>query len=137
MKKVKLILSFLFVTSACFCQLRPVNKNQDVGKVYFNPDIPASFPGGESAWNNFVASNIDTNIPIKNGAPAGTYTVTVTFIVGMDGALTDVVCKNDPGYGMCVEAVRLIRKSGKWKPATQNGRIVIGLKFQSIVFTIK
>ena len=112
-------------------------KNQDVGKLYVNPQNPPSFPGGETAWQNFVASNLDTNVPITNHAPAGTYTVTARFIVEMDSLVTDVACESDPGFGMCAEAKRLIRKSGKWKPATQNGRIVNAYKWQPIVFTVK
>lgn len=136
MKKVLLILSFLLFMNACFAQAPVVNKNHDVGALYVNPQNPPSFPGGESAWQSFVASNLDRNITVKNGAPADTYTVTVSFIVGMDRVVSNVGCKNDPGYGMCQEAIRLIRKSGKWKPATQNGRIVNGFKFQPIVFGI-
>ncbi len=137
MKKIILLLSFLLLMDTCFSQVPSVNKNQDVGKVYASPQIPASFPGGELAWQNFVAANLDTNVPLKNGAQAGTYTVSVRFIVGMDSVVSDVGCENDPQYGMCQEAIRLIRKSGKWKPATQNGRIVNGFKLQPIVFTIK
>lgn len=137
MKKVMLILSFLLFLNACFSQVPALNKNQDVGKLYFSPQIPASFPGGESAWRDFIAANLDTNILIKNGAPAGTYTVTVKFIVGMDSIVSDVRCENNPRYGICQEAIRLIKKSGKWKPAIQNGRIVNGFKSQPIIFTIK
>jgi protein TonB len=137
MKKGASILSFLVFMNAAFAQKPAANKNQDVGKVYMNPQIAPSFPGGESAWQNFVTSNLDINVPVKNGAPAGTYTVTVRFIVGMDSVVVNVGCKNDPGYEMCQEAIRLITKSGKWKPGTQDGRIVNGFKFQPIVFTVK
>jgi periplasmic protein TonB len=137
MKKVMCILTFLVFTETCFAQKPAVNQNQDVKKLYMNPQIAPSFPGGEEAWQNFVASNLDTKILVKNGAPAGTYTVTVSFIVGMDHVVSDVECKNDPGYGMCEEAIRLIKKSGKWKPGAQDGRILNGFKLQPIIFRIK
>ncbi len=137
MKKLMFLLSFLAGMDSCFSQAAAGNKNHDVGKVYFSPQIPPSFPGGETAWLRFIASNLDTNFGVKNGAPVSAYTVTVSFIVGMDSVVSNIECKNDPGYGMCQEAIRLIKKSGKWKPATQNGRIVNGFKFQPIVFKIK
>ena len=137
MKKVLFILSILLFMNTCFAQVPAANKNQDDRKLYINPQNPPSFPGGESAWQSFVASNLDTNLLVKNGAPAGTYTLIATFIVGMDSVVTNIGCENDPGYGMCREAMRLIRKSGKWKRASNNGRIVNSFKRQPIVFTIK
>ncbi|HSN09316.1 MAG TPA: hypothetical protein VLS85_09765 [Hanamia sp.] len=137
MKKVLFILSILLFMNTCFAQVPAANKNQDDRKLYINPQNPPSFPGGESAWQSFVASNLDTNLLVKNGAPAGTYTLIATFIVGMDSVVTNIGCENDPGYGMCQEAIRLIRKSGKWKQASSNGRIVNSFKRQPIVFTIK
>ena len=137
MKKAMCILSFLLLTNISFAQKPAANQNQDVGKLYRNPQIAPSFRGGEQAWKNFVASHLDTAVPVKNGAPDGTYTVTISFIVAMDSVVSDVACKNDPGYGMCQEAIRLIKKSGKWKPAKQTGRIVNALKLQPIIFSIE
>lgn len=137
MKIVMFILIFLVFSNASFAQKAAVSPNQDVGKLYMNPQVAPSFPAGEEAWQNFVASNLDTSVPVRNGAPGGTYTVTVRFIVGMDHVVSSVDCKNDPGYGMCHEAIRLIKQSGKWKPGTQDGRIVNAFKLQPIVFKIK
>jgi protein TonB len=137
MKKVISALLFIILIHTGFAQMPANNKNQDERKVYVNPQIPPSFPGGEPAWQRFVAANLDTTIIVKNGAPAGTYTVNVRFIVEMDGGVTNVVCENDPHYGLCQEAIRLVKKSGKWKPGTQNGRIVNSFKSQPIVFTVK
>ncbi len=136
MKKMLFVLSFLLIMQTGFTQVPAAHKHQDEGKLYMNPRVPPSFPGGEPAWQSFVASHLDKNIFVKNNAPAGTYTITVSFIVGMDSVISNVGCKNDPGYGMCGEAIRLARISGKWIPAKENGRIVNGFKFQPIVFRI-
>jgi len=124
MKKVISALLFTILIHTGFAQMPANNTNQDERKVYVHPQILPSFPGGEPAWQRFVAANLDTTLPVKNGTPAGTYTVNVRFIVEMDGGVTNVVCENDPHYGLCLEAIRLVKKSGKWKPGTQNGRIV-------------
>ncbi|HXS57565.1 MAG TPA: hypothetical protein VN726_15640 [Hanamia sp.] len=136
MKKVIFIVSFLVLRYACFAQT-PQYKNPDEGKVYIKPQIPPSFPGGEPAWQNFVATNLDTDLPAKNGAPAGTYVVTVQFIVGMDSVVSNLGCENDPHYGMCQEAIRVVKKSRKWTPAKQDGRKVNGFKLLPVVFNVK
>jgi protein TonB len=136
MRKVMFILSLLIATTASIAQKRAANQNRDVGVLYMNPQIAPSFPGGEAAWQTFIANNLDQSVPVKNGAPAGTYTVVVSFIVGMDSAVSNVRCTSDPGYGMCGEAMRLIEKSGKWTPGKQAGRFVNGYKLQPIVFRI-
>jgi periplasmic protein TonB len=135
MKNVILVLSFLVLINFSFAQTR-VN-NQDERKIYVNPQVLASFPGGGQAWQKFLTANLDTNVGVKNGAPSGTYTVKVRFIVEMDGAVSDVTCENDPKYGMCQEAIGMVKKSGRWKPATYNGRIVNSFKSLPIVFNVQ
>ena len=75
-------------------------------------------------------------MPISNGAPAGRYTVVVSFTVDKTGAISDVVAENDPGYGTKAEAVRVIAKGPNWKPAVQNGSKVIYRHRQSITFLV-
>jgi protein TonB len=133
MKKVAFFLSCLIIINSASAQ---VNTNPDVGKIYVSAQVSPSFPGGDAAWQSFVAANIDIDTLVKNGAPAGNYTVTMRFIVGMDSEVSDVTCTNDPGFGMCREAIRLIKKSGKWNLGKQNGRFVNSFKSQPIVFRI-
>ncbi|MGE4348010.1 MAG: energy transducer TonB, partial [Flavobacteriaceae bacterium] len=44
--------------------------------------------------------------------------------VETDGSLTDIKVIRDLGYGTGAEAVRVLKKSKKWKPGTQNGKPV-------------
>ncbi len=37
--------------------------------------IEAQFPGGLGAWTKYLESNLRTEVPLDNGAPAGRYTV--------------------------------------------------------------
>ena len=75
-------------------------------------------------------------MPTENGAPVGVYTGTVTFIVDMEGKVSDVKAENDPGYGTKDEAVRVIRKGPNWTPANQNGRPVVYRHKQMITFKV-
>ena len=87
--------------------------------------FPAEFLGGEQGWKRYLDSVLDLNLIVKNGAPAGKYSVASSFIVLKDGSIDQVKTYNDPGYGTKEEAIRVIEQGPKWKPSVQNGRIVI------------
>ncbi|MDD2794111.1 MAG: energy transducer TonB [Sediminibacterium sp.] len=111
-------------------------QEEDYDKVFTVVQIPAEFPGGLSSWAKYLERNLNRDLPVENGAPPGKYTVIVSFIVSKDGSISDVVAENDPGYGTKAEAVRVITKGPKWKPAVQNGRNVIYRHKQSITFMV-
>ncbi len=111
-------------------------QEEDYDKVFTVVQIAAEFPGGVAAWAKYLERNLNRDLPVENGAPAGKYTVVVSFIVSKDGSISDVVAENDPGYGTKAEAVRVISKGPKWKPAVQNGRNVIYRHKQSITFQV-
>lgn len=95
----------------------------DPNKVYEKVEIEPSFKGGEAAWRKYLERNLDKTAPQKNGAPAGTYTAWIQFIVDIDGNVSDVKALSSHGFGIEEEAIKVIRGSStnKWEPATQNG----------------
>lgn len=58
------------------------------------------------------------------------------IIVPKDGTISDIKAESDPGYGSKEEAIRLMARSPKWKPAVQNGRNVIYRQKHSITFMV-
>lgn len=109
---------------------------EDYDKVFTVVQIAAEFPGGLPAWQKYLERNLNRDLPVDNGAPPGKYTVTVSFIVSKTGDISEVQALNDPGYGTKAEAVRVIQKGPKWKPAVQNGRNVIYRHKQNITFVV-
>ncbi|MES2330766.1 MAG: energy transducer TonB [Bacteroidota bacterium] len=109
---------------------------EDYDKVFTVVQIPAEYPGGLPAWTKYLERNLNRDVPNDNGAPPGKYTVVVSFIVAKDGSISDVTSENDPGYGTKAEAIKVIQKGPKWKPAVQNGRNVIYRHKQSITFVV-
>lgn len=97
----------------------------------------ASFPGGLDGWKKFLMKNLNAELPIINEAPAGKYTVMVQFKVCTDGTICDIEAKNNPGYGLSDEAVRVVKKSGTWVPAEQKGRKVKTIFRQPITFFVE
>jgi len=111
-------------------------KKEDDNKIFEKVEIEASFTGGESAWKKFLERNLNPNAPVDNGAPEGTYTVYVQFVVSKDGSISDVKALTNHGYGMEAEAMRVIKKGPKWVPAVQNGRQVNAYRKQPITFQV-
>ena len=94
------------------------------------------FPGGDSAWKKYLAANANGTVATTNGAPEGQYKTRVQFIVHPDGHISDITALTQFGYGMEEEAIRVIKNSPKWIPATRDGNRVSSYKEQAITFTI-
>ena len=112
-------------------------KKEDENKIFEKVEIEAAFPGGESAWRKYLERNLNPSAPVDNGAPEGTYTVYVQFVVSKDGSISDVRPLTKHGFGMEEEAVRVIKKGPKWTPAIQNGRQVNAYRKQPITFQVQ
>ncbi len=106
------------------------------GVVFQITETPAMFPGGASTWNKYLERNLSNDFLIKQNAPPGKYKAVVSFLVDSEGNISQVHAVNNPGYGVNVEAEKLIKKGPKWKPAIQNGKIVASEVNQSITFTV-
>lgn len=105
-------------------------------KIYESVDIEASFSGGDDAWRKFLEKNIKANVPSDNGAPDGTYTVVVQFVVDKEGRVSDIRPLTHYGYGMEAEVIRILQKSPRWNPASQNGRMVKAFRKQPVTFMV-
>jgi protein TonB len=114
----------------------PKAQAEDYDKEFKTVQIEAKFPGGAGAWQKYLERNLNSNVPVDNGAPPGNYTVIVSFLVDKSGNISEVQALNDPGYGTATEAVRVIKKGPAWTPAVQNGRNVIYRQKQSITFQV-
>jgi protein TonB len=111
-------------------------KEEDENQVFTKVEVEASFKGGEKEWKRFLERNLEANVPVDNGAPEGTYTVIVQFIVDKEGKISDVKALTSHGHGMEEEAMRVIKKGPDWIPAVQNGRNVKAYRKQPITFVV-
>jgi periplasmic protein TonB len=104
---------------------------------YVTVEIEAEFPGGPSAWVEYLGNNINSKVPRKHKAPVGQYQVRIEFVVSKDGSITNIKPLTNCGYGMEDEAIRVIANSPKWKPAMQNGKYVGAYRIQPIIFQVE
>jgi hypothetical protein len=105
-------------------------------KVFEKVEIEDSFPGGEPAWRKFLEKNLNAAIPLNNGAPSGTYTVVIQFVVSKDGSLSDIKALTNHGYGMEKEVIRILKFSPKWEPAIAGGVPIKAYRKQPVTFQL-
>jgi protein TonB len=90
-------------------------------------------------WIDHLTGNLQSPIKkaARKGMKPGTYTVQVKFIVERDGSISNVHALNDPGYGLALAAEKALKTGPKWKPGTQNGKVVRSYHTQPITFVIQ
>ncbi len=93
-------------------------------KILTFVEIMPQFPGGQTAFTEYLQKNIKYPKAEKRNGKDGT--VYVKFIVMKDGSIDSVrVVKGVEGApGLSEEAVRVIKAMPNWTPGTMNGRPV-------------
>jgi TonB family protein len=81
-----------------------------------------TFPGGDAAFNKFLSVTVKYPKAARESNIQGR--VIVSFVVEKDGSLTDIKVIRGIGYGADEETVRTLKKSPKWNPGKQNGKLV-------------
>ncbi len=113
---------------------QPKKVEEDWDKTFTKVEIESDYPGGQGAWLRYLQKNLQYPQDAIDNEIQGT--VTVQFIVDKEGAVSDVEAISGPNE-LRAEAIRVIKKSGKWEPAVQNGRKVKSYKKQPITFRLE
>lgn len=80
------------------------------------------FPGGMEAWSKFIQKNLKYPYAAQDNGTQGK--VYLSFVIEKDGSITDVTVIKGIGDGCDEEAVRVIKKSPRWKAGFQNNQPV-------------
>jgi protein TonB len=111
----------------------PKKDETDYDGTFTKVEIESAYPTGLAGWARYLGKNLHYPDEAINNEIQGV--VVVRFIVDKDGNVSDVEAISGPEQGgVREEAVRVIKKSGKWTPAEQNGRKVKSYKSQPVVF---
>ena len=94
----------------------------DEETIFVVYEKPPMFPGGPSAMNKFLSKNIEYPTMARESGIQGT--VYLSFVVEIDGSITDVKAVRGIEGGCNEEAVRVVKKMPKWTPGEQRGRAV-------------
>jgi protein TonB len=111
----------------------PKHDNED-DKIWRSVEIESFYPAGMPAWLRFVSKNFRVPEEAINNNAGGT--VIVQFVVDKEGNVSDVHAVEGPKE-LRAEAERVIKKSGKWTPAIQNGAKVNSYKRQPITVVVE
>lgn len=110
------------------------NKSKVNGDVFTVVEEMPEYEGGMEAFYNFVSQEIEYPIAARENGVEGR--VIVQFVVGRDGAVSNVEAIKGIGYGCDEEAVRVIQKVADFKPGSQRGRTVRVRMDMPIIFKI-
>ncbi|MCG7857669.1 energy transducer TonB [Flavihumibacter sp.] len=112
----------------------PKKVEEDWDKTFTKVEIESEYPGGTSAWQRYLNKSLRYPQDAIDNEVQGT--VVVQFIVDKEGTVSAVEAISGPEE-LREEAARVIKKSGKWTPAVQNGRQVKSYKKQPITFRLE
>jgi TonB family protein len=112
--KTKLFFLFLLAflsTKSLWSQSKPI----DTSTVYSLVEENASFPGGLDAFHQFIKDNLIYPQAALNKHIEGR--VFVSFVVEINGSLSQIKVIRGLGSGCDEEALRIVKLMPKWKPA--------------------
>ena len=123
MRYVFLIATLIFVLNISFGQSDSIVQKVDKEAFYTN-------------FNNFLAENI--RYPERAIEEGLSGKCEIAFTVHFDGTISDFkILKGVKGCPECdEEALRVLKKSKKWNPATVNGKPVTSRHTEVISYTI-
>lgn len=94
------------------------NSVHDAAGLDLNPE----FEGGMAAWSKYIRKNLRyPSMAQENGVQGKVF---IGFVVEKDGSISDVTILKGIGGGCDEEAMRVIKKSPKWKPGQQQNNKV-------------
>lgn len=114
----------------------PKKDETNYDQIFTKVEIESAYPGGPGAWSRYLNKNLPqyyTGDVVEREIQGR---VVVQFIVDKDGNVSDVQGVEGPKELWAI-AEKVIKASGKWTPAVQNGRQVKSYKKQPITFQLQ
>lgn len=102
--------------------------------ISYKDEKESDYPGGTTGWSNYLMKNL--KYPDRAISYEISGQVTVRFVVDREGNVGDCYIAESVEYSLDEEALRIIKKSGKWTPAFQNDHYVKSYKSQPLKFKL-
>ena len=102
--------------------------------IYDYPEQMPEFPGGGHALDQFLVDNV--RYPVK-AQEEGLYgKVYISFVVEMDGSISNIEIRRGQHEILNNEAIRVVKMMPIWKPGSVRGKTVRTRYTLPIVFTL-
>jgi hypothetical protein len=115
MKKFLTLIVILFVNGLFAQNSDKLSNYQKVLYTVDNIQVVPDFPGGEKKFNEYVKTNF-TNSKANKGTE-----ISISFIVEMDGTISNVEIILDDNVGSGKELKRVLEMSPKWLQGEHEG----------------
>jgi len=134
--KLSLVVTFIAFSCAVGAQTNERVESKSKKKVFVKVQLADRFPEEAKAFAKYLATHIDTSLPDLITAPVGKNSVKLSYSIGVDGAIKDIVTKKNPGYGTAEEVVRVMKSYLGNKPLMKDGKPVEFHGKLSVQFTV-
>jgi TonB family protein len=117
-------------------EVNPPDTNKaEEENIFLIVETMPEFPGGEEAFNRYIADSLRYPAAAIESAIQGR--VFVTFVVEKDGSVSNARIRRGIGGGCDEEALRVIRNMPKWAPGKQRGQPVRVQYNMPVMFKLK
>ncbi|MGB3007835.1 MAG: hypothetical protein WBC06_15075 [Chitinophagaceae bacterium] len=100
------------------CSCKYTTNIEEDNKLFDRSEVSAYYPGGEKEWEKYLKKNLNNDFKGKKNE------FSVQFVISKDGYLSDFRLLDRAVNQKYEEAIRVLKLSGKWFPAIQNGYCV-------------
>ena len=111
-----------YVAPAAIAVTAAVEEEEEEQKIFVIVEKQPEFPGGLTAMNAFLSSNIKYPVVAQENGIFGR--VTCSFVVNVDGSIVDIEIIRGVDPSLDKEAMRVISTMPRWTPGEQRGRPV-------------
>jgi hypothetical protein len=120
---VSVLMLFIFSTDAVAQEVSKIENQSKDFLMTTDVDVKPEFPGGILEFYKLVGQNY--RIPEELSKNKTNGKVYLQFMIEKDGSLSEITILRDKlGYGAGEEAVRVLKLSPKWIPASDKGKPV-------------
>jgi len=111
-----------YVAPAAIAVKTTVEEEEEAQQIFVIVEKQPEFPGGMTAMNAFLSSNIKYPVVAQENGIFGR--VTCSFVVNIDGSIVDIEVIRGVDPSLDKEAMRVISTMPRWTPGEQRGRPV-------------
>lgn len=118
----------------------PISRKNKKQKIYDKIEVETGFPGGDTAFRNFILSNLQavTDSAVARNIHKGTYKIVVQFLVDTEGNVNPVKADCQPkDIFLETACMEMVKRSPKWIPAKQNDIMVKAYRNQPITIIVE